>query len=281
MTSRAPTPHLRIVILFLSFAAPVANLAQSAPPSAGKPPVAGSKPVVDDYFGTKITDPYRWMEAGSSDPTFLDLLRAQNDYTKSVLAPIAAPRNKLLARLHEIDNGVPLVSSPTRAGSWLFFLRTDPGARTGSLMVRDSKGATRTLLDPERFAENGVHAAIDYFVSSPDGLRVAVGESLGGSENSTIHVVDTATGRLLPDAITRTQYASPSWRGDGESFYYARLQALPPNAPATALYENVKTFLHVLGTDPEKDPAVLGVGVSPKLDLPVAGFTAVFTSPVS
>jgi prolyl oligopeptidase len=273
--------QIRNAALSLLLLLPTLLHAQSAPSAIGKPPVAASKPVVDDYFGTKVTDPYRWMEAGSSDPALLDYLKAQNDYTKSVLAPLAIPRNKLLARLREIDNGVPLVNSPTRAGSWLFFLRTDPGARAGSLMVRDSKGAIRTLLDPERFSAKGVHAAIDYFVPSPDGVRVVVGASLGGSENSTIHVVETATGLLLPDAITRTQYASPSWRDDGESFYYARLQALPPNAPATALYENEKTFLHVLGTDPEKDPAVLGTGVSSKLDLPVAGFTAVFTAPLS
>jgi prolyl oligopeptidase len=281
MISRAPAPYLQIIILSLAVVAPGAVLAQSAPTAAGKPPVAISKPVVDDYFGTKVTDPYRWMEAGSSDPAFLDFLKAQNDYAKSVLAPLEAPRNKLLTRLRQIDNGVPLVNSPTRAGSSLFYLRTDPGARTASLIVRDSSGITRTLLDPERFAEKGVHAAIDYYLPSPDGSLVVVGESLGGSENSTIHVVETRTGRLLPDAITRTQYAGPAWRNDGKSFYYARLQALPPNAPATAIYENEKTFLHILGADPEKDPAVLGTGVSPKLDLPVAGFTGAFTSPGS
>src|SRR5215469_3789778 len=148
--------------------------AQSQDRAPARPPVAAVKPVTDDYFGTKITDPYRWMEAGASDPEFLAYLKAQNDYTRSTLAPLAGQRNKLLARLEELDNAVPLVSSPTRGGDYIFFLQTNPGARTGSLMVRDSSGTTRTLFNPERFTEKDVHAAIDYFTPSDDGTLVIV-----------------------------------------------------------------------------------------------------------
>jgi prolyl oligopeptidase len=254
---------------------------QSLQPAANKPPVTEARPVVDDYFGTKITDPYRWMEAGPTDPKFLEFLKAQNEYTHVVLAPLAAPRDKLLARLKELDNAVPVVGFPTRAGEYIFFLQTNPGARTGSLMVRGPDTTVRTLLDPENFAGKNVHAAIDYFVPNFDGSLVVAGVSQGGSENSTIHVIETSTGRLLPDAITRTQYAGPNWREDGKSFYYARLQQLPPNAPATSIYENEKTFLHVLGNDPEKDPAIFGPGVSPNVNIPVAGFTGIATTPNS
>ena len=85
---------------------------QSLQPTANKPPVAEARPVVDDYFGTKITDPYRWMEQGPTDPKFLEFLKAQNEYTHAVLAPLAAPRDKLLARLKELDNAVPVVGFP-------------------------------------------------------------------------------------------------------------------------------------------------------------------------
>ncbi len=256
-------------------------MGQSPQPIKNKPSAAEERPVVDDYFGNKITDPYRWMEAGPTDPKFLDLLKTQSDYTHAVLAPLATPRDKLLTRLKELDNAVPAVGFPTRAGDNVFFLQTNPGARTGSLMFRGPDGPVRTLLDPENFAEKNVHAAIDYFVPNFDGSLVVAGVSLGGSENSTIRVIETKTGHLLPDAITRTQYAGPAWREDGKSFYYARLQQLPPNAPSTAVYENEKTFLHILGNDPEKDPAVLGPGVSPNVNIPVAGFTGVGTTPNS
>ena len=274
-------PRLICRVLLALLIIPSSSSGQLPQPTTNKLPSAEARPMVDDYFGTKITDPYRWMEAGPSDPKFLDFLRSQNDYTHAVLAPLSAPRNKLLARLKELDNAVPVVGSPTRSGDYIFFLQTNPGARTGSLMVRGPDASVRTLLDPENFAGKDAHAAIDYFVPNFDGSLVLAGVSLGGSENSTIHVIVTSTGRLLPDAITRTQYAGPNWRQDGKSFYYARLQQLPPNAPATAIYENQKTFLHVLGNDPEKDPTIFGPGVSPHINIPVAGFTGIGTTPNS
>jgi prolyl oligopeptidase len=277
LSPRAPFWRALLAVL----AATSCSMAQSPPSSTGKPPVADLKPVTDDYFGTKIVDPYRWMEAGSTDTKFLDFLKAQNDYTRAVLAPLAAPRDKLLARLKELDNAVPVVGFPVSAGDKIFFQQTNPGARTGSLMVRAANATVTTLLDPESFAGKDNHAAIDYFAPSFDGSLVVVGVSLGGSENSTIRVIDTASGKLLPDAITRTQYGSPAWREDGKSFYYTRLQQLPAGAPPAAIYENVKTFLHILGTDPDKDQAIFGPGVSPSVAIPLAGFTEIATTPDS
>jgi prolyl oligopeptidase len=88
-------------------------------------------------------------------------------------------------------------------------------------MVRDADGKSRKLLDPTSIEKGDSHAAIDYFAPSWDGRYVIAGVSLGGSENSTIHVIESATGRMLPDAITRTQYAGPIWQTDSRSFYYA------------------------------------------------------------
>jgi prolyl oligopeptidase len=263
----------------LQFALAVSAWGQMAPASGSKPPVAEVLPVTDDYFGNKVVDPYRWMEVSPPAGKFLDFLKAQSEYTRSVLAPLAGPREKLLNRIKELDNAVASVGSPTRAGKNIFFLQTNPGARNGSLMVRGADGAVRTLLDPEKFSTKDAHAAIDYFVPNFDGSMVAAGVSQGGSEQSTIHVIETASGRMLADAITRGQVASPSWREDGKSFYYARLQQLPPNAPATAYFENIKTFLHVVGNDPEKDRAVFGAGVSPNVNLPITAFTWIATAP--
>jgi prolyl oligopeptidase len=76
-------------------------------------------------------------------------------------------------------------------------------------LVRDAGGKSRKLLDPVSLEEAGQHAAIDYFAPSLDGRYVIAGVSLGGSENSRIHVIETATGRMLPVAITRTQICRP------------------------------------------------------------------------
>jgi prolyl oligopeptidase len=244
------------------------------------PPPAKVVDVVTDYFGTKVSDPYRWMEAGPSDPAMMDFLKTQNTYARAMLDSIPG-RDAMLARIHQLNNAVPAVRYWARGGTNLFSLQTAPGAKGASLLVRDASGKTRTLVDPVSFETGGQHAAIDYFAPSWDGKYVIAGVSLGGSENSTIHVVEAATGRMLPDAITRTQYGSPSWNTDSKSFYYSRLQMLPAGAPASAVYENERVYLHVLGTDSEKDEAIFGPGVASSPDIPKAGFVFLAITPGS
>jgi prolyl oligopeptidase len=249
--------------------------------SAPKPPLARSEPVTTDHFGSKVTDPYQWMDtATSSNPQFMAFLKSQNDYTQATLAAIPG-RDALLARIHQLGNAVASVGGWQRAGGNIFYLQTNPGASTASLRVRDKSGKTRTLLDPVSLEQNGSHAAINYFVPSWNGADVVVAVSLGGSEDTTIHVVESSSGKMLPDVITRTQYAGPSWSADSKSFFYARLQKLAPGAPPDAVYENERVYLHVLGADPEKDAAVFGPGVPSSPAIPKAGFTGVSITPGS
>jgi len=269
------------MIRFLMIVALLAVTITAAGAAALQPPKADVVPVTVNYFGTTIVDPYRWMEAGPSDPKFAAFMHAENDYTKAMLGPLAPQRAKLLARIQQLNNAAPAFSNWQRAGGRLFYLEIDPGQSTASLHVRDANGTARTLFDPKDYDSGGAHAAIDYYTASDDGAYAAVGASLGGSENSTIHVIDGATGKPLLEQITRTQYAGLSWREDNRSFYYARLQALPPGAPPTAIYENERTYLHVLGTDVEHDPVVFGPGVSAGIDVPKAGFTGVSATPDS
>lgn len=263
------------LILSLAFVASAARADNPAKPQPAKPDDTAT-----DYFGTKVSDPYRWMEGGADNTRLTEFLKSQNTYTRSVLHSLKG-RDALLARIQQLDNAVPTVRSWQRGGTNLFYLATAPGATGPSLRVRESNGTSRTLLDPASFEKNGSHAAIDYFAPSWDGRYVLAGVSLGGSENSTIRVIETASGRMLPDAITRTQYAGPSWRPDSKSFYYSRLQELSANAPPTAIYENERTFLHIIGTDVEKDSVILGTGVSSSLEIPKAGFVGVTVTPGS
>jgi prolyl oligopeptidase len=273
-------PTLILVLLLCAKSVSQNDAGSRSSPHSLKPQTAKTEEVVTDYFGTKVSDPYRWMEAENGQAQFTEFLKTQNDYTRSVLDSLAA-RDAIQARIQQLDNAVPSVRSWQRGGSSIFYLETAPGATVASLMMRNAAGQSRTLLDPKTLAQGTSHAAIDYFVPSWDGRYVIAGASLGGSENSTIHVIETATGRMLPDTITRTQYAGPSWRDDSKSLYYSRLQQLPPGAPATAVYENERVYLHVLGTDVEKDAAVLGPAVSSSISIPTAGFVNVEFTPGS
>jgi prolyl oligopeptidase len=239
------------------------------------PAAARVENVTDDYFGTKIADPYRWMEAGGENPEVLKFLQSQNDYTRSVLQSLGEPRARLMARIKQLDNAVTSRGIGTRAGGRWFYFELVPGASYASLMVREPDGKMRKLYDPDAHGEGGRHAAVDFWTPSRDGNYVAIGVSLGGSENDVIRVIDVASGMLLQDAITRTQYGSPSWRPDNRSFYYSRLQNLPPGAPPSAIYENQKVMLHMLGDDPERDRAIFGPGVPGSPDIPKAGFSSV------
>ena len=270
----------RSTILFfaLPLAATLAGFSASGPDA--KPQSARAENVVTDYFGTKVSDPYRWMEAGTDNPQLVEFLKSQNTYARSVLGSLKG-RDAILARIQQLDNAVPTVRSWQRAGKSIFYLATAPGAKSAALEVRDADGKSRTLLDPTSLEQGDSHAAIDYFAPSWDGRYVLAGVSLGGSENSTIHIIETATGHMLSDAITRTQYAGPTWRSDSQAFYYSRLQELPANAPPTAIYENERVYLHVIGSDPEKDAKVFGPGVSPSIEIPKAGFVGMGITPGS
>jgi len=246
---------------------------------AGPRPAVPVEPVTDTYFGTSVVDPYRWMERGAADPRFLPMLRAQDAYTASLLAPLAAAHDALQTRLLTLSRSVARVSDWQQFGGRLFYEELAPSQAVSVLRVRDTNGSARTIFDPSTFADAASHAAISYFQPSLDGSRVAIGVALGGSEEATIRVLDVKRGALLPDSISRGDAGSPSWRADGKSFYYTRLQPLPANAPPVAKYQNVRVYLHVLGSNPDRDKALFGPGVPSSPPLPVYGFNTVGVVP--
>ena len=120
-------------------------------------------------------------------------------------------------------------------------------------------------------AEGGKHAAIDYFTPSPDGSYVAVGVSLGGSENSVLHVLEVSTGKLLPEAISRTEDGAPSRADDSKGFYFSRLQQMAPGAPASTKFDNNRVYFHRPGTSESADVPIWGPDVTTDLGLPKYG----------
>src|SRR5277367_5775662 len=118
------------IVLLLLFLIPAVASAQSEPP---KTPV---RAVIDDYFGTKVVDPYRWLE-NTSDPEVIAWMKAQNDYTRAVLARIPG-RDELLARINSLDNAGDTVSGLQVWGGHYFYYKTAPGSDNRKLFVRDT-----------------------------------------------------------------------------------------------------------------------------------------------
>jgi prolyl oligopeptidase len=218
--------------------------------------------VKDVYFGHEVTDPYRWMEAESDELS--TWMKGQADFARAALDKVTA-LGALRARVKELDNAAARVSLPARAGEELFYTKAETGTDTYKLYTRHGvAGAERVLLDPDKLAEPGRHASIDYWQPSRDGRYIAFGVSQSGSEMAVLHVAETASGRVLPDAIDRARLSHPSWV-DATSFLYRRNRKLPPDAPPNERFIRARVYLHKLGADPETDVAVFGHGVSPSI----------------
>ena len=231
------------------------------------PPVAPVKPVVDDYFGVKVIDGYRWME-NTRGARFRNWLKKENAYARTALGTIN-DRHRLLQRIHAWAAAETRISNLQTGGGRFVYQKRSPRDDTDKLYERVGVDGSETLLlDPDTEAVGSVRRSIDYLQLSPDGAYVAVGVSVEGSEETEMRIVDTASGKALPERIDRAQYASPAWLPDGRSFFYNRLARTSPGAAGQSKYLNSKAYWHKLGDNPDHDTVVLAVGTTP--EIPVA-----------
>lgn len=246
------------------------------------PAVPSPQPVTEDFFGTKVTDPYRYLE-NMKDPTVVAFFKDQNQYARAVLDRLGEPRQRLFERIKQLDNAGVSVSDLTLVPPYYFYEKLKPGENSPKLYVRSvAGGPERLLVDPEKLATAGKHYTINYFLPSLDGAYVAYGISEGGSEASVLHVVDARTGNILPDAIDRAYFAgATSWLPDNKSFYYVRFPELKPGEPETDKETRAVNYLHVLGRDPSQDVPIFGYGVDPKVTFDPTDFPILVYSPVS
>ena len=266
------SPVLPIALL-LALGAPALAVAPD------HPPVAPVKPVTDDYHGTKITDPYRWMES-EPQPQFNAYLHGENDYARGVLARIPG-RDRLAQEIGTLSGAAARVHMVQLAGDRIFYLKRDAGAQVDRLYVSDAAGHETPLVDPSSLGTAGRHAEIDQFAPNDDGSLVVYGVSVGGSENSTLHVIETATRAVRPDTIDRAQFAAASWTPDGKSFFFTRLPAGSETARPDQRYAHMRVYRHVLGTDPSADAVVLDSDHLPFPFKSDAVFPSVATTPGS
>jgi len=230
-------------------------------------PPAPVKEVTDEYFGTKIVDPYRWMEEPKS-AELADWMKAQSDYTRAHLDRLPL-REKFLRQLEAQNNAIVNVGGVQRVGNRYFYFKVTPGDNNSKVYVREGlTDEEKMLVDPQKIsAESGKRFSIISFSPSPDGKLVAYLASAGGSELGEIRVVETATGSELKDKIDRTRWEAGIWLPDASGFLYIRFQKSEEAASQTERYQKRKVYLHLLGDAPEKDRAVFGYEVSADIKL--------------
>jgi prolyl oligopeptidase len=250
--------------LALSFAS-IAIAATATDPlapigSIAKPPSAPVKPVTETMWGQKVTDNYRYMEA--LDPATIAWMKAQGAYSRAVLDAIK-PRADLEKRIAKFTASFGFVQGYTSFGGRAFYEERAPGSDNFDLMVKDAKGE-RKIVDVAalRAAHGGTPFAINYFLASPDGGKVGVGISEGGSEDASLYVYDAATGKQIAGPIDRAQFGATAWSDDSKLLYFVRLKKLSPADAGTEKYRDTSLNVWDLNGEPV---AILGskVGHSP------------------
>jgi prolyl oligopeptidase len=252
---------LAFFILLLTGAVVMVWAADSAAPSG--PPKARVAPVEDTVQGHKIIDRYRYLEDGN-DPDTKQYVEEQLAYTRSVLDPLPG-RDRINARLSQLLT-IGTIGAPQVGGKYYFYTRREGTQNQPVLYLREGlSGADRVLVDVNTMSTDGT-VALDWWFSADDGRYIAYGTSPNGSEESTLHVIDVASGKLLRDVIERTRFASLVWKKDNSGFYYTR-HPKKGEVPAGEEVYHVKVYYHTIGTDPEKDPLLFGEGRNPQ-DIP-------------
>src|SRR5882672_4734974 len=215
-------------------------------------PAARKSDVVDDYHGTRVPDPYRWLEDPDS-PESRAWIEAQNRLTAAYLAEIPA-RRAIRERLTKLWN-YPKYGTPFRKGRRYFFFKND-GLQNQSVLYKQASltADPETLLDPNLLSEDGT-VALSTLAVSDDGRLLAYGTSASGSDWEEFRVRDIATGQDRTDHLKWIKFSGASWSKDGGGFFYSRYPE-PTDKALTDVNRFQRLYYHRLGADQAQDVLV-------------------------
>lgn len=213
------------------------------------PPAVEAVPETDNYFGTKIVDNYRWLEDQKSEQTraFID---AQNTYTGRYLKQ-ARIRPQVVEDLEDLEN-VSAASTPLQRGESFFFRKRLSGEQQYSIYIRQGWTAQGTGSKDKRLVDPAVltkdpNTSVRIADVSRDGKLLAYEVQSGGADETSIRILNVATGKTLEDELPTGRYISTAFAPDAKSLYYAR-----NNKQGTLLYQ------HLLGTRTSRDTLIFG-----------------------
>ena len=206
---------------------------------------------VDDYFGAKVADPYRWLEDDNAEEV-KQWVQAENAVTFGYLDTIPY-RPKIKGRLTEIFN-YPRYSSPFRAGEYYFFYKNDGLQNQSVCYIQKGLGGTpEVFLDPNLLSVDGTVRA-SLLGASNDDRYVAVSRGEAGSDWSEIRIMEVATKQELPDRVQWVKFSGAAWKGDG--FFYSGYDKPAPGEELKGKNEYQEVFYHKLGDTQDKDTLV-------------------------
>ena len=206
---------------------------------------------MDDYHGTKVADPYRWLEDETS-PETAAWIEAQNAVTFPYLERIPN-REALRARVMEL-NDYERYGAPSRKGPYLFFSKNEGLQNQSVLHIQQGlDGSPEVLLDPNAWSADGT-VQLAAFEPSKDAKYAVYGISQSGSDWQQYKVLELATKRTLADNVEWAKVSQVAWHGDG--FYYSRYPEPPEGQEKAEINENHQVFFHKLGTPQAADTLV-------------------------
>jgi prolyl oligopeptidase len=208
------------------------------------PPVATVNVVTDDYDGTKIDDPYRWLEDAKA-PATRAWIDEENAYTQQYLAQIKN-RPEIVSQLTALER-VDRYSMPSVHGGKYFFTKRLADENQASIYMRVGWGGQdQRLIDATKLsADQNTNVSIGDI--SDDGNLMVYGMRVGGADEESVHVLDIRTGRDFPDVLPSARYSGISLSPDNSGLYYARFT-----------HQGTNVWFHKFGTDVSADEKIFG-----------------------
>ncbi len=208
------------------------------------PPPVEAAPVTDNYSGVRVVDNYRWLEDAKS-PATRDFIDAENTYTNRYMKQ-ARIRPQVVDDLNDLEN-VSAAGAPLQRGENYYFRKRLAGEQQSSIYARAGwTGKDKRLVDPAQLSTDP-NLSVRIRDVSRDGKLLAYSVQVGGADDTSLHVFNTATGKTLEDELPTARYVSLAFAPDGASFYYAR-----NDKQGTMLYQ------HVIGTRVARDALIFG-----------------------
>ncbi len=241
-------------LFFLSFAALLAACSSEQKPKAEKLtyPETKKADTVTTYFGTTVSDPYRWLEDDRSTETE-NWVKRQNEFTFSYLNKISL-KDSIKNRLEKLWNYEKL-TAPFKEGGVKYFYKND-GLQNQFVMYSQKEGEEATVfLDPNTFSKEGTTSLGDIEFSE-NGKVASYSISEGGSDWRKVIIIDVDTKKVLEDTLFDVKFSGLSWKGN-EGFYYSSYEK-PKGSQLSAKTDQHKLYYHKLGTKQKEDALVYG-----------------------